>query len=139
MQRLLSQITRANGTSSTATAENTTGDGNEIDDFQNKFKSWSYRGKIRINPEGFTFPSLPVKPMWNLWWFGDEVTGIRPFRSLVGHRDDLLGKANKDNLSRAKKVMDAIEVIILKNNPVKRVRLYCRAESDAVFQMLLKS
>jgi hypothetical protein len=77
-----------------------------------KFRTWEWGGKdFRLVPQDFIFPSGSVKSLWYLWYFGDDIGGICPYRFLLGHTDDLIEKMQRVNFSRAKFVMLELEEI----------------------------
>ena len=65
-------------------------------------------------PKGFKFPSLDVKTMWGLWFFGKEP--IRPYR-FIDSKYDLPRQACKVNLSRCRKIMSRLVEIAIAADP----------------------
>ena len=55
--------------------------------------------------------SWPTRTLWDLWHFGNQAEGIRPYRFLrdQNHQDDLKSSREKSCLCRAGKIMDKIE------------------------------
>jgi len=78
------------------------------------FRLFQWGGMLgRMVPCGFKFPSCDIKTMWDLWHFGKPSEGIRPYKyldsSLHGNfHADLTTKDDKENFSRAKKVILAL-------------------------------
>jgi hypothetical protein len=49
------------------------------------FDDWGDGKFWHYVPKGWSFPKkLPLKAMWDLWYYGDRGMGIRPYRLLVG-------------------------------------------------------
>ena len=62
------------------------------------FITFLYRGKLgSYVPEDFTFPSLSVKTVWDLYFFGNSALRIRPLRFLTlnRHQQDLRTETEK--------------------------------------------
>lgn len=66
---------------------------NELDNesaVPNWWKSWHWPGSqqlLHFAPPGFEFPTdLTLKEIWDLWFFGNKIIGIRPYRLL--HKSD---------------------------------------------------
>jgi hypothetical protein len=52
---------------------------------QSRWRTWYWNDGLLCHfvPENWEFPSrLSVKTLWDLWWFGDQNTGIRPFKDI---------------------------------------------------------
>ena len=92
-----------------------------------RFRTWNWGQYMgRLVKEPFKFPVLPVKEVFRLWYFGNEMEQIRPYKEfykLVGkhrpHLHDLLTEACRVNVMRADKVMRAITVIAQKRNIIE--------------------
>jgi hypothetical protein len=78
-----------------------------------------------------------VKDMWDLWYFGNIVTGVRPFRCLVGHEDDPREHKHKVNLSRAKGVIEELESLGREHRSIETVEDILEMEDD--FQSVTSS
>ena len=82
-----------------------------------KYKYFSWGGKLRrLVPQGFIFPKVDVKTMWNLWYFGHSGQQIHPYKELCNFLDDLPSSRDKERYSLAKKVMSFLEDEILTQN-----------------------
>lgn len=42
----------------------------------------TWGNKIHLLPENFEFPSVDLLGAWKLWWFGNEISQIPPFRKI---------------------------------------------------------
>ena len=75
------------------------------------FTTFTWGGRLgRYVPQNFTFPSADVFTMWNLWYFGNRLLRVYPYRRLAeGHQDDLSTHHQRVNLNRARLVMQALE------------------------------
>ena len=81
------------------------------------FRYFSWGGSLgRIVPVDFSFPSAPVKTIWDLWHFGKTSEGIRPYKLLADFHSDLRTKRDKELFSRAKKIMDMLDTEVHKHN-----------------------
>jgi hypothetical protein len=95
------------------------------------FRFWEWGDNDRrLVPENFVFPSIAVKDMWDLWYFGNVVTGFRPFRCLVGHEDDLREHKHKVNFSRAKGVIEELESLGREHGSIETVDNILEMEDD---------
>jgi hypothetical protein len=66
-------------------------------------------------PPGWRFPSkIPTKMLWDLWFFGDRSTTIRPYR-LINNKVDI-SKIDSFNYTRATKMIRVFEDVIRGNN-----------------------
>jgi len=102
------------------------------------YKSFSWDGKLwRLVPQGFIFPKVDVKTMWNLWYFGHSGQQIHPYKELCNFLDDLSSNRDKERYSRAKKVMSFLEDEMLTQNllpdGVESIGAL-KAEGDRVFR-----
>jgi hypothetical protein len=95
---------------------------------------------IRFVPRGWDFPTLlPVKQMWDLWWFGERNDGIRPYYMIS--RVDI----KEEHLmfqTRASKVMEFCKVLVSEMN-LLRAGISCISkltitEADSVFHRMFK-
>ena len=125
---LESQSSRGGGSSDGTT----TAAADSSDDDSAKFQTWYYNGKMNMVPLGFVFPSMNVKPMWDLWWHGNEVEKIQPYRYLVNYRD-LLSSGDYKKFSRAKKTMDTLQRLIEQKVNARKVASLTRLECDSAF------
>ncbi|KAJ8506927.1 hypothetical protein ON010_g19037 [Phytophthora cinnamomi] len=76
---------------------------------QPDWRSWSWNdGQLaHVAPKGWEFPArMSVKQMWNLWFFGNKDTGIRPYR-LINKQHDIK-VSDKMRHSRVRKVMEHV-------------------------------
>lgn len=81
----------------------------------NRFRLWTYRGGLRMIPPDIVFPQgTTTKALWNLWWFGDEVRRIQPYRMLAEsqYRNDLASKKQRDLVSKAQTtIMEIVNIV----------------------------
>lgn len=67
------------------------------------FTLFCWGGKYHFVPENFRFPNkITLRSMWDLWWFGDVSTQIRPYIHI--HRSSLKLKKDQTLYDKAKKV-----------------------------------
>ena len=102
------------------------------------YKYFSWGGKLRrLVPQGFIFPKVDVKTMWNLWYFGHSGQQIHPYKELCNFLDDLSSNRDKERYSRAKKVMSFLEDEMLTQNllpdSVESIGALKAEEADWVF------
>ena len=103
------------------------------------YKYFSWGGKLRrLVPQGFIFPKVDVKTMWNLWYFGHSGQQIHPYKELCNFLDDLSSNRDKERYSRAKKVMSFLEDEMLTQNllpdGVESIGALKAEEADRVFR-----
>lgn len=82
-----------------------------VDDAHSPFTTFSWGGRLgRYVPQNFVFPTANVFTMWSLWYFGNRLLRVHPYRRLAdGHQDDLTTHHQRVNLNRARLVMQALE------------------------------
>ena len=56
-----------------------------------KYFSWGEKLQ-RLVSQGFIFPKVDVKTMWNLWYFGYSGQQIHPYKELCNFLDDFHAK-----------------------------------------------
>ncbi|KAK1939388.1 hypothetical protein P3T76_008772 [Phytophthora citrophthora] len=81
---------------------------------QRNWRTWSWKdGKIgHAVPRGWEFPARTnVKVLWNMWHFGDQDTGIRPYR-LLSEQHDIMPQ-HRMRHTRARTVMEYLENLAL--------------------------
>jgi hypothetical protein len=102
------------------------------------WKQWNWNdGQIaHFVPPNWEFPGgTTVKKLWDLWYYGDQSTGIRPYR-LISRKFDVKKKEHMRH-TRASKVMDRIFTMI----PVRAdgstvvISEMPLAEADCVFEV----
>ena len=76
----------------------------------NEFRTFLWDGRVHMVPEGFELPSYPVYTIWRLWHSGNPAAGIKPYKHLQAF--NLKKNVDKVNLTRARRVMSALERII---------------------------
>lgn len=108
-------------------------------DISSRFQTFAGNGCLRMVPVGFVFPTYAVKPMWDLWWFGDEASRIQPYRFLhTKFRSNLESKAQRGLVSKAARVVEEIVKRVPPNSdgtPSKAINEMSKAESDAAFKL----
>jgi hypothetical protein len=107
------------------------------------FKTWGHGNDGFIThfvPPEWEFPArITTKTLWDLWWFGDKNSGIRPYCLLTGS-DIKRVRTNKMRRSRAKVTMSffidvGIELKLL-NSRTERIKSISLCESDALYAKL---
>ena len=102
-----------------------------------KYFSWGKKLR-RLVPQGFIFPKVDIKTMWNLWYFGHSGQQIHPYKELCNFLDDLSSNRDKERYSRAKKVMSFLEDEMLTQNllpdGVESIGALKAEEADRVFR-----
>ena len=84
-----------------------------------QWKTWDWNDNklAHFVPKGWTFPDkIPLKAIWDLWYFGNADIGIRPYK-LINSSVDLISSVQRMKFSRAKKVIKFVEDIIFDKNP----------------------
>jgi hypothetical protein len=79
---------------------------------QFQFWMWGTDGKemkLHMVPKGWKLPTMNIKDIWNMWWYGHYQDKIQPYRFLKWY--DLINNAQVTQLSKTKRVMNAIEEI----------------------------
>ncbi|OWY99979.1 hypothetical protein PHMEG_00028928 [Phytophthora megakarya] len=106
------------------------------------WRSWSWNdGKLSHSvPKDWEFPARAnVKTLWNLWFFGDKDTGIRPYR-LLRKQHDIMPQ-HRMRHSRVRIVMEYMESLADKAElfPVgsKGVSMMQIPVADKVFDVVL--
>lgn len=68
---------------------------------------------VRYVPEGFRFLGSDTKSMFRLWYLGNQLLGIDPYRHLKNEEwiDDIALKIDRSNVYRTAKVMESMEAI----------------------------
>lgn len=87
---------------------------NIIERQEEKFNWFTWGGRMRMIPDNFVFPTVNVKTMWNLWFYGNESKKIQPYKYLVKNIQDLEKKTERTNVHRVNKVMTALVDIAIK-------------------------
>jgi hypothetical protein len=100
----------------------------------NRFDLFRWPGDIKFHrvPHMWEFPSFTCKTMWELWFFGNEVTRIRPYRYFIGCHD-MGTKACGTNLSRTKRIMKDLVGYACEEGLIRSARDITAENSDAVF------
>ncbi len=106
---------------------------------QEWWRQWNWHDGLLDHPvpENWRFPStLPVKNIWDLWFFGHRDDGIRPYRYI--HRThDLSFKSDRKMYTAAKSVIDKMKLKIISMNLATDNRYFMVAmtavESDSLF------
>ena len=121
---------------STSTATN---GGSNIDS-EPIWKTWDWNDGLICHhvPPGWRFPDgLTTKTLWDLWWFGERSTGIRPYCKLKKHID--IPKEQHMQYTRAKKVMEYLNKLFVQMNALQGnsdIQSISIAESDRVFEKI---
>lgn len=104
------------------------------------WRHWVWGEAFHPVPRGWKLQTgLFVKPMWDLWFFGDRSAGVRPYKHIKGS-DLVAGAENQSqrtNLSRLKLVMECLAAIVYDKELIaadRRISDLSRMESDAVFK-----
>jgi hypothetical protein len=96
---------------------------------------WGDGQIMHFVPLGWSFPrGITVKKLWDLWYFGDQSTGIRPYR-LINKKFDVCAR-DEMMYSRAHCVLKVINNLIpvpASNVPVNISKLSLQ-EADSVFE-----
>jgi hypothetical protein len=102
-----------------------------------KWDSWTHPNCGHIThsfPIGWEFPDyLPLKNLWDLWYFGDKEQRIRPFKDID---DDMHSDKSKVRRSRARGVMLFCETLIKEYGILndKTITQLSIIDSDNAFQ-----
>ena len=105
--------------------------------------NWNDGNPWRLVPYNYRFPrKIAMKVLWDLWWLGDQSTGIRPIRLLDGLKS-LPYKGDKKLYCQAKNVCIYLEKIILNKQGllpegVRSVRLLSIDQHDIAFAAAYK-
>ena len=104
--------------------------------------TWQSDDKFHMVPEGFTFPNVDVKTMWNLWHFGNTWKRIQPYRSLIRYKkDDLTTRKCQTTFSKAKMIMEKMDEIISEQNLLpsntSKVGMLDQVAANEVFEKTL--
>lgn len=102
--------------------------------------NWGDGRILHYVPKGWEFPSrTTLKNLWDLWWFGDKHTGVRPFSMI----DFSIETPSKDRMkySRAKCTIEycvkaAIDLNLL--SPDTQVNNVSISQSDSMFNKILE-
>jgi predicted DNA-binding protein len=104
------------------------------------WRTWDWNDGLIAHfvPKGWEFPArLTVKMLWDLWWFGDRSTGIRPL-SKINFEVELL--QHRMRQSRAKSVIEYCVGIVndarLLPDRVSAVSSLSVGQSDTVFDSM---
>ena len=98
--------------------------------------NWNDGQITHFVPLGWRFPrGITVKKLWDLWYYGDRSTGIRPYR-LINKKWDI---NSKDNMmySRAQTVLNCIHKLIPQSMPSDPVSIskLTLPEADSLFEV----
>jgi len=128
-QQLVSSSGSPAASSSSAAANS-----NDVE-FDPRFTTWTWKGRVHPVPEGWKFPATDVKATWNLWHFGHVGDRIRPLRHL--RKWDLDGTAKQIALwSKTSGVMSEIARVMVEEDmamTVDEVRRWQQDVSTAAF------
>lgn len=92
-------------------------------------------------PPDWKFPGgMTVKKLWDLWYYGDKSTGIRPYR-LINKKLDIKCGPNAMQHNRAKSVMDRVANLIPARPDGTSVVVWKLSivDADVVFEDAFKS
>jgi hypothetical protein len=73
------------------------------------FRTWHWGGAFHPVPQGWQLPRPSFKAFYYLWYKGDALSGIQPFRFL--HRSDVSG-ADWIQASRCRRLIGHVEVLL---------------------------
>jgi hypothetical protein len=99
-----------------------------------KFKTWHWKGKFHMVPEGFRLPQGPPKQLWDLWWKGNNNDKIQPYRFLC--KGDLACSGDVVNLTRIRKVIEKLISISIQQGNIEskgELAKMSYAELDHIF------
>ena len=96
---------------------------------------------MHIFPKDFHMTNMPVKMIWNLWYFGNGALHIYPYKLVKERKQfyDLPGKRDKELYSKASKVVCYIEDmarnlgLLGQSNDISS---FSRVESDSLFDII---
>jgi hypothetical protein len=93
---------------------------------------------MRIFPKDFHMVNMPVKMMWNLWFFGDGKVKIHSYKLVKDRKQyfDLTTKRDKALYSKASKVVCYIEEmarILSVLSPDRNVSTLLLVQSEEIF------
>jgi len=106
------------------------------------FKYFNWGGRLmHIFPKDFHITNMPVKMIWNLWYFGNGALHIYPYKLVKERKQfyDLPGKRDKELYSKASKVVCYIEDmarnlgLLGQSNDISS---FSRVESDSLFDII---
>ena len=108
------------------------------------WKTWDWGDGLICHyvPKGWEFPTgLTVKSLWDLWWFGDRDTGIRPLHK-IDFSNELRGPYCNMRLSRAKSVAEYCTSLVhelqLLPEGVKKYEEVPIEDSDRIFKEMFE-
>ena len=84
-----------------------------------RFDTWHWAEHFHPVPEGWVFPSIDAKAMWNLWHFGHVGDRIRPLRHLVMMD---IKEEHVPTWSKASQVMRLIAEVMVEMGMVQSMR-----------------
>lgn len=134
LMQLLTIVSTLQPASPVATAISTNSAGHQYSTFV-----WS-SGNTHMVPEGFEFPAVTVKTLWNLWWEGVPKDNIAPYR-LLTLQDIPNVSAQKVRFSRAGTMMAYLVAKAKELNLVDSVvelEVMCVLELDSIFNKVYK-
>ena len=112
-----------------------------VDDASATWKTWQWGDGLLCHfvPKDWEFPArLSVKMLWDLWWFGDRSTGIRPFKDINFAIE--LKEEHRMRFSRAKSVveycLEVMQKLKLLPEEATSVAKLSLQESDEIFHRL---
>jgi len=107
------------------------GGSNALNNNHQQYNTWNWaNGSIHPVPETFRFPSCNVRTLWDLYWSGDSMARIAPYRILKGC--DLFKASDKQFLSKAKGVMKLL--IEASNTSTNEIRAMTLRNRDILFE-----
>lgn len=91
---------------------NVTTDGNQR--APTSYRQWTWGGRFHHVPENFSFESMPVRTLWNLWWEGIPNREIGPLKYLKPF--SLTKTSQRTFLSKATRVINELVRRLPENN-----------------------
>jgi hypothetical protein len=67
------------------------------------WKTFCWGGKLHPIPEDFTLPTMNTKALWDLWFFGDQASGIRPYKWF--RKSDFVKSSDQTKLTKARSMI----------------------------------
>ena len=112
---------------------------------ENPWKTWDWGdGHIcHFVPKGWKFPTgKTVKALWDLWWYGDRDTQIRPFYKITFSKELKKKSSCAMNVSRAKSVIEYCVALVLElrllPQGVREIYQLSIENSDKIFNVMFK-
>lgn len=89
--------------------------------------SWTWGGRIHMVPEDFRFSICNLRTIWDLWWGGDRVKRIGPYRFLKKY--DVTIRKEKQYLSKARTTINILITFVVGAQNIYNLSI---SERDAV-------